>query len=87
MDTMEKLYCRIFQGAFRMALPVLPYREPELLNRVDAIPPVLREKGVGRVLLVTDKGVRRAGLTRPLENALKAAGIGCAVYDGVEAKP
>ncbi|MCI8867475.1 MAG: iron-containing alcohol dehydrogenase [Anaerotignum sp.] len=87
MDTMEKLYCRIFQGAFRMALPVLPYREPELLNRVDAIPPVLREKGVGRVLLVTDKGVRRAGLTRPLENALKAAGIGCAVYDGVEANP
>ncbi len=87
MDTMEKLYCRIFQSAFRIALPVLPYREPELLNCVDAIPSVLRKEGVGRVLLVTDKGVRHAGLTRPLENALKAAGIGCAVYDGVEANP
>lgn len=87
MDMMEKLYCRIFQGAFRMALPVLPYREPELLNRVDAIPSVLQKEGIERVLLVTDKGVRHAGLIRPLENALKAAGIGCAVYDGVEANP
>lgn len=87
MDTLKKIYCRIFQGAFRMALPVLPYREPELLNRVDMIPEILRKEGVGRVLLVTDKGVRQAGLTRPLEEGLKAAGIGCAVYDGVAANP
>lgn len=28
-------WCRIFQGAFRLALPVLPYREPEIATEVD----------------------------------------------------
>lgn len=87
MDTMEKLFCRVVQTAFRIALPVLPYREPEILARTAEIPAVLQKEGVGRVLLVTDKGVRDTGLTRPLEEALAARGIGCAVYDGVSANP
>lgn len=87
MDLFERLYCRTVQTVFRMALPVLPYREPELLSRVDEIPAVLRKEGIVRVLLVTDQGVRQAGLTRPLEDALKAEGIGCTVYDGVAANP
>lgn len=87
MDTLEKLYCRAVQAAFRIALPVLPYREPEILPRVGAIPALLRREGVGRVLLVTDSGIRGAGLTAPLEAALKAEGIACAVYDGVTANP
>ena len=32
MNIASKLYCRIFQGAFRAALPVLPYREPKIIN-------------------------------------------------------
>lgn len=87
MEILERIYCRAFQAAFRAALPLLPYREPRLLARVEAIPGVLRENGIKRVLLVTDRGVRQAGLTCPLEAALKAAGIGCAVYDGVSANP
>ena len=27
----ERIYCRIYQTFFRVALPVLPYREPERL--------------------------------------------------------
>ena len=30
MNTFKKIYCRIFQTCFRIALPFLPYREPEL---------------------------------------------------------
>lgn len=84
---MEKLFCRVVQTAFRIALPVLPYREPEILARTAEIPAVLQKEGVGRVLLVTDKGVRDTGLTRQLEEALVKSGIGCAVYDGVSANP
>ena len=43
--------------------------------------------GARRVLLVTDAGVRGAGLTRAAEAALVAAGIGLTVFDGVVADP
>lgn len=83
----EKIFCRAFQGAFRAALPILPYREPEILRRVKDIPKVLLQRNVDAVLLVTDKGVRGLGLTMQLEEELRKVGIRCAVYDKVEANP
>lgn len=32
MFFIKSVYCRVFQATFRMALPVLPYREPEIIN-------------------------------------------------------
>lgn len=87
MKPLEKVYCRVFQGAFRAALPFLPYREPEILNKVKDIPPLLRQQGIDAVLLVTDKGVRGLGLTQRLEEGLREVGIRCAVYDAVVANP
>lgn len=43
--------------------------------------------GVKRVLLVTDKGVRNAGLTKNAEAGLVAAGCELTVFDDVEADP
>ena len=40
-----------------------------------------------RALLVTDPGVRRAGLTGPAEASLAAAGVAVTVFDGVEPDP
>lgn len=87
MKLAEKAFCRVFQGAFRAALPVLPYREPKILHEVKHIPQLLKQKHIKRVLLVTDKGVRGLGLTNRLELGLKEAGIKCAVYDKVVANP
>ena len=87
MNPLKKLYCRAFQLAFRLALPILPYREPKQLDGLDSIPPLLEEKGVPSVLLVTDGAVRSLGLTQPLEKALASRSIRCAVYDGVVPNP
>ena len=87
MKVSEKIFCRLFQGAFRAALPVLPYREPEILREVKIIPKLLQKKKIKRVLLVTDSGVRGLGLTNRLELGLKEVGIKCAVYDKVVANP
>jgi len=87
MNPIKKCYCRTFQIVFRIALPLLPYRDPQLLDGVAAIPPLLREKGLSRVLLVTDAAVRDLGLTRPLEDLLAQAGIDCTVYDKTVANP
>lgn len=87
MKQAEKVFCRAFQGVFRAALPVLPYREPEVLRSVQDIPRVLQAREINTVLLVTDPGVRGLGLTNGLEKGLKKAGIRCAVYDKVVANP
>ena len=87
MNGMKTLYCRIYQGVFRLALPLLPYRTPEILAGTDRLPELFREKGISRVLLVTDPSVRALGITRHTEEALAAAGIHCAVYDGTVANP
>jgi alcohol dehydrogenase class IV len=48
---------------------------------------VVQGLGGRRVLLVTDKGVRGAGLTAGAEGALAEAGIGVRLFDEVEADP
>ena len=87
MNILRRAYCRAFQTVFRIALPLLPYREPVPLEGLGAITPLLKEKKVSAVLLVTDRSVRGLGLTAPLEEDLKAAGISCAVYDGTVPNP
>lgn len=81
MNVVKKTYCRIFQLAFRAALPVMPYRIPKQLNGVAEIPQVLGDKKISSVLLVADKRVRVLGLTESLEKGLAAANITCAVYE------
>ena len=34
MNPFFKVYCRIYQAAFHAALPVLPYREPEIFHSI-----------------------------------------------------
>ena len=51
------------------------------------IPDLVAQYGASRVLLVTDKGVRGAGLTREAEAALTAAQISVTVFEDVVADP
>jgi alcohol dehydrogenase class IV len=48
---------------------------------------LVAEFGAERVLLVTDKGVRNAGLTAGAEDSLKAAGRDLLVFEDVVADP
>ncbi len=87
MQTAKKAYCRVFQAAFHVAIPLLPYRNPQLLDGIDALPALLKEKNIQRVLLVTDAGIRRLGITAHLEQLLPQEGIACTVYDKTVANP
>ena len=73
MNKAYAFYCRAYQTVFRAALPILPYREPIQLDGLASIVPLLVEKKISSVLLVTDASVRALGLTGGLEDALKAA--------------
>lgn len=72
---------------FRIAIPILPYREPKLLKDYVELITLLQEKEIKSVLLVTDKGIRGLGLTETLENQIKSSEIKLAVYDGTVANP
>lgn len=87
MKFAERLYCRCFQRAFWLALPILPYRNPVRVDHLAELPRLLRGKRIRSVLLVTDRGIRKAGLTRQLEKALGRSHIRCVVYDGTVANP
>ena len=85
MNIFKKIYCRIFQGCFHLAIPILPYRDPKILNSINELPAEFASKGINKVLLVTDPVIR--SLTGELENLLPQAGIECIVYDKTNANP
>ena len=87
MNILMKCFCRSYQLAFRLAIPLMPYREPEQFDSIQALPPLLERLSIRSVLLVTDRPLREAGVTRPLEELLERSGVRCAVYDGTRAYP
>ena len=87
MNIMKKLYCRTYQLGFRAAMPFLPYRKPGFLHEVTKIADVLKEKRLNHPMLVTDRGVVRAGLTDSLIQALEKSGLACTVFDETVPNP
>ena len=82
MNIFRRCWCRAFQGAFWLAIPLLPYRRPEQLGDVAELPVRLARRGCGRVLVVTSPSVARMPGTRRLLDALTQEGIGWTLYDG-----
>ena len=87
MNFFKKIYCRIFQGAFRLVLPILPYREPKILESLNEIPDLLEKKNIKSAMLVTDSGIRGFGITKPLEDLMKKRKLNLAVYDQTRPNP
>ena len=87
MNSLRKIYCRGFQAVFKAALPFLPYRKPRIVNSVKALPEVIQKKKCTKVLIITDEGIRKLGLTSRLEKALENAQIPYCIYDKTVANP
>lgn len=81
MNFFKKFYCRAFQKVMRISIPLLPYREPELLNNIDDIISILQLESTENVMLVTGSKIRARGLTKLLEEELAFNGFNCVVYD------
>ena len=87
MNTLRKIYCRAFQKAFHIAIPFLPYRKPKIAGSVKELPEIIMRHKCSHVLIITDGGIMKLGLTRRLEKALKEAGIPYTIYDKTVANP
>lgn len=87
MFILKKIYCRIFQKVFRIALPLLPYREPEILESIELIPETVKKNGCKKPIIVTDKGIVNLGLIDSLVEALKKSEIPFTIYDKTVPNP
>lgn len=87
MNIFKKIYCRTFQLTFRVMLPILPYREPQILNNNNDVINVLKQNKISNILLVTDSVIKNIGLTQTLEQQIALADINIFVFDGVVPNP
>ena len=87
MFIFKKIWCRAFQTAFRIALPVMPYREPEIVSSCSELGNVFAKENSKSVLVVTDSGIVKNGLISPLEEILEQSGIKYTVYDKTQPNP
>ena len=87
MNPLYKAYCRVFQFGFRVAMPILPYREPGRLGAIDDLGPLMQKLQVKSALLVTDSFLKSSGATAPVEAALEKSGVRCVVYDNTRPNP
>ena len=87
MNRFRKMYCRTFQTVFKIALPFLPYRKPKIVGSVKALPEILKKRKCENVLIITDAGIRKLGLTQRLEKVLAKKEIPYTIYDRTVANP
>lgn len=81
---MFNLYFRFYQKVIKMVSPLLPWREPQLIegsNSVLKLPCVLKGLGLKNVLIVTDKTIAELGLMSDLLDGLNKQNISYIVYD------
>ena len=74
MHLARRAWCRTYQTVFRIALPILPYTEPRILEHAEDVPAVFQKRSIQQALIVTDPGIARLGLTAPLETRARVQG-------------
>ena len=87
MNPIKAIYCRSVQAVLRAALPVLPYREPQVFHNCGELKRVFQKENIRRVLVVTDAGIVRSGIAAQLESVLDEDDISYAVYDQTRPNP
>ncbi len=70
-----------------MAIPLLPYREPKILENYEELTSMLTQNDFRCVLVVADKNLINLGLLDDLTNQLTKMGINFVVFDGAVANP
>ena len=88
--TLKKCYYRIYQKVLKFAMCFMDWKEPELLEGEGAVlklPTFIKEKGLKKVLIVTDKGLMSLKLLDPLFLELQKQGIWYVVFDDVQPNP
>ena len=88
--SIKHMYYRLYQGVFRVAVNFLDWTPPKIISgpgSVKKLPQVIKEKGLSKMMIVTDKGLTGLNLLDGLYEGLKADGIDYVVYDKTQPNP
>ena len=83
-------YARTYQAVFRLILPHMPWRQPELIKgegSASMIGEIVKRRGIDRVLLVSDPGLAKLGMVARIIESLENANVQVTVYDQTQANP
>lgn len=87
MFFVKSMICRGVQTALRMAMPFLPYREPEIISSCEGLGRVLKKEKARSVLIVTDRGILNSGLVTPLETVLTENEVAYTIFSETQPNP
>lgn len=90
MNIIKKIASRVFQGVMYVAMPLLPWRKPELLvgeNKILELPSLIKKQGLSKVLVVTSKELIDLGLLNGLFAQMKTDALEYIIYDGTIPNP
>ena len=90
MWIIKKCYYRINQRILMLAMCFFNWKEPNLLEGEGAVlklPKLIKDKGLNKVLVVTDKGLMNLHMLDPLFKELEKEKIEYAIYDDVKPNP
>ena len=88
--SIKHMYYRLYQGVFRIAVNFLDWTPPKIISgpgSIKKLPQVIKEKGLSKMMIVTDKGLTGLNLLDGLYEGLKADGIDYVVYDKTQPNP
>ena len=86
-NIIKRAGCRIFQKVFKLSIPLMPYRKPDVVNSIDDIPGILSKEGSRSVVIVTDKSMVLLGFMDRLRILLEKAGLKVCVFYGTDVNP
>ena len=87
---MYKMYCRIYQGVFKIGMNFIPWGMPKTLEgpgSVKKLPKWIKKKKINNVLVVTDSVLMSLGLLDGMLEAMDDLGMEYTIYDGVQPNP
>lgn len=87
MNIFFKMFCRTYQFCFKVAMPVLPYREPKKYFSIDQTGEILKEIKSKSALLVTDKFLSESEFTGRIIESAKKSGVSLIIYNNVKPNP
>lgn len=89
-DSMYKIYCRSFQATMKVANNMMGYRMPEYIEgpgSITRLARLVKEKGTGNVLVVTDANLLKMGMLDSMLKSFEETGIKYTIFSDVEKNP
>ena len=83
MNFLSRIYCRIYQQIFHLAIPFLPYRNPKII-KLNELNTILNKENVNKLMIVTDKNLVANNILTPFLNIIN---IPYVIYDDVKPNP